>query len=114
MTNLGKCLLFYLKYPAEMERLYGVDERTWRGCPTPDRVLNQIWRVGDLACREGADLLEACVPGIEAHFRTISTIERVRSIWKTTGNSSSEFRQSGLLEAIYDRRHYRFAPNQWR
>ena len=79
LTDLGKCLLFYLKYPAEMEHLYDVDRPNVKGLTDSDRVLSQIKRVGDAALREGASLLEACAPGIEAHFRTISNVERVRT-----------------------------------
>ena len=37
MANLGKCLLFYLKYPAEMARLYHAEEPKVEGLPNPDR-----------------------------------------------------------------------------
>src|SRR3954464_5325661 len=80
MANLGKCLLFYLKYAVEMERLYEPeDEPNVDGLPNPDRVLKQIRHVGDTACREAADLLEACALKIEEFLPTISTAERVRS-----------------------------------
>lgn len=86
MANLGKCLLFYLKYQTEMERLYETDEPKIEGLPDADRVLKKIRLVGDTACTEGASLLEACVLGIEDHFRSISTIKRVRNnlenIWE--------------------------------
>jgi hypothetical protein len=82
MATLGKCLLFYLKYAVEMERLYEVEEPKevdLKGLSDPDGTLKKIVLVGDLACREGADLLEACVKPIEDHFRAISTIERIHS-----------------------------------
>jgi hypothetical protein len=69
MANLGKCLLFYLKYPVEMERLYEAAEPKVEGLPDPDRTLQKITRVGDAAYREAVELLEACVPGIDEHFR---------------------------------------------
>ena len=79
MANLGKCLLFYLKYPAEMKRLYEAEEPKVEGLADPDRVLEKIKLVGDAASREAAELLEACAPDIEEHFRTISAVERVRN-----------------------------------
>jgi hypothetical protein len=55
--NLGKCLLFYLKYPAEMERLYEAEKPNVKGLPNPDQILKKIKLVGDAASREAADLL---------------------------------------------------------
>src|SRR5450830_1744056 len=78
MANLGKCMLFYLKYAAEMERLYEAEEPKVEGLPNPDRVLEKIKLVGDTANREVAEFLETCVPGIEEHFRAISTVQRTR------------------------------------
>jgi hypothetical protein len=77
MANLGKCLLFYLKYPAEMERLYEAEEPNVEGLP--DRVLEKIKLVGDTANREVAEFLETCVPGIDEHFRAISDVQRSRN-----------------------------------
>lgn len=76
MANLGKCLLFYLKYPAEMARLYEAEEPKVEGLPNPDRVLEKIKLVGDAANREAAELLERCAPGINEHFGAISAIQR--------------------------------------
>jgi hypothetical protein len=79
MATLGKCLLFYLKYPAEMERLYEAEELKLEGLPNPDRVLEKIKLVGDTASREVADLLESCAPGIEKHVGAISAVQRIRN-----------------------------------
>jgi len=79
MANVGKCLLFYLKYPAEMERLYEATERKLEELPNSDRVLEKIDLIGDAACREAADLLEICAPPIEEHFRKISIVQRTRN-----------------------------------
>jgi len=79
MASIGKCLLFYLKHWTEMGRLYDEDEPDVSGLPTPDLTLEKVWAVGDAACREVAEFLEAFAPGIEAHFRSISTVERVRN-----------------------------------
>jgi hypothetical protein len=79
MASLGKCLLFYLKYPAEMERLFEPEEPKVEGLPDPDQVLEKVKLVGKAANREVADFLEACAPRVEEHFRPISTIERVRT-----------------------------------
>lgn len=80
MANLGKCLLFYLKYPAEMERLYAAeDELKVEGLTNADRVIEKIKLVGGAAEAEGAALLQSCAQRIEDHFRTISAVQRVRN-----------------------------------
>jgi hypothetical protein len=76
MANLGKCLLFYLKYPTEMERLYETEEPDEKGLPDADQVLEKIRLVGNAASAEAAELLETCAPGIEEHFRGISVFRR--------------------------------------
>ena len=83
MAKFGRCMLFYLKYAAEMERLYEADERKVDGLPNPDRVLKQIKLVGDTANREVAEFLGTCVPGIEEHFRAISDVHRthIKHMW---------------------------------
>jgi hypothetical protein len=49
MATLGKSLLFYLKYPTEMERLYEAEEPNVKGLPNPDQVLEKVKLVGDAA-----------------------------------------------------------------
>lgn len=78
MANLDKCVLFYLKYAAEMERLYEADEPKVEGLLNPDQVLEKIKLVGDTAKREVAKFLETCAPGIEEHFGAISAVQRTR------------------------------------
>lgn len=82
MANLDKCMLFYLKYAAEMERLSNVEDPKdpkLKGLPDPDRVLKQIKLVGDTANRQVAEFLERCAPGIEEHFHAISNVQRMRN-----------------------------------
>jgi hypothetical protein len=82
MANLGECMLFYLKYAAEMDRLSNVEDpkdTKLEGLPDPDRVLKQIKLVGDTANRQVAELLERCAPGIEEHFHVISDVRRMRN-----------------------------------
>lgn len=82
MANLDKCMLFYLKYAAEMERLSNVEDPKdpkLKGLPDPDLVLKQIKLVGDTANREVAEFLERCAPGIEEHFHAISNVQRMRN-----------------------------------
>ena len=88
MANLGRCALFYLKYHAEMERLYEAEEPKVEGLPNPDQVLEKIKLVGDTANREVAEFLENCVPGIEEHFRAISAVQRVRNNLEKTWDLS--------------------------
>ena len=79
MAMLGRCLTFYLKYWAEMERLYA-DPKPSNEKPDlqelqdAERVLNMVRVVGDTACREAADFLEACAEEIELRLQAISKL----------------------------------------
>jgi hypothetical protein len=84
MGALGRCVLFWLKYPTEMERLYEAEEPEVNGLPNADRVLEKVIRVGDAAGREAAALLESCAPGIDEHFRAISAVQRSRTNLENT------------------------------
>jgi len=92
MANLDKCVPFYLKYAAEMERLYpppeDPDDPRVEGLPNLDLLLKKINLVGDTAKREVAEFLEACEPGIVEHFRTISTVRRTRNNLEKTWDLS--------------------------
>jgi hypothetical protein len=80
MANVGQCLLFYLKYPAEMDRLYDYeDEPDTEGLDDPESTLKRITRIGDQACKEIAQLLATCAAPIETHLAAISDFRRVRS-----------------------------------
>ena len=88
MVNLGKCMLFDLKYAAEMERLCNLEDPKdpkLEGLPDPDRVLKQIKLVGDTAKQEVAEFLEErCAPVIKEHFDAISTVQRMRNNLENT------------------------------
>jgi len=79
MAILGKCLLFYLKYSAEMKQLYQAESPNLKGVPNAKQVMEKVQLVGDAASREVAKFLESCVPGIEQHFRSIGVIRRLRT-----------------------------------
>jgi len=70
MTPLGKPLVFYLKYMAEMEGLYveGSEEPDLTGLDEVEHVRELACAVGDAACEKMADFLELCGKGIEEHF----------------------------------------------
>ena len=73
MTPLGKPLVFYLKYVAEMDLLYADheegDEPDLKGLgDDAEHVRAMVGAVGDAACEQGADFLEKCAKGIEEHF----------------------------------------------
>ncbi len=88
MANLGKCLLFYLKYPAEMERLTAKEPKV-EGLPNPERVLEKINLVGAAANREAAEFLKSCVQGIEEHFKAISApVQRINNNLEKTWDLS--------------------------
>src|SRR5579871_1931134 len=72
MTPLGKPLVFYLKYMAEMNRLYFSDD--YGGEPdltslgNPEQIREMARTVGAAACEQVADFLELCGRGIKDHF----------------------------------------------
>jgi hypothetical protein len=72
MTHLGKPLVFYLKYLAEMNRLYydleEGEERDLTGLENPEQVVEMARTVGDAACEQVADFIAQCGKGIEDHF----------------------------------------------
>jgi hypothetical protein len=69
MTALGKCLVFHLKYQPEMKRLYWEEGKLEPdGLPDPERVLAIVRDVGDQACEDAADFLEACAERVQGHF----------------------------------------------
>lgn len=78
MANVGQCLLFYLKYPVEMDRFYDYegDEPDAEGLD--DRTLEKLTGVGDQACVDVAQMLNACISPIEAHLGAIGHYRRVR------------------------------------
>src|SRR5262245_22106096 len=83
MASLGKCLVFYFKYGAEMDRLYWQPRETAKepsvdGVPDKERVLSMIERVGNAACREAGAFLEACAERIEPHLHTVAAARRIR------------------------------------
>jgi hypothetical protein len=79
MNNLGKCLLFYLKYSAEVERIYeaenDADNLDTDGFPGTD-VQEKVVKVHDAACREVAELLKECGRKVVEHFGAISAIKQ--------------------------------------
>lgn len=78
MTPLGKPLVFYLKYMAEMNRLYQDleegEERDLTGLDDAERIVEMANMVGDAASNEMADFLESCGNGIEAHFASLENV----------------------------------------
>jgi hypothetical protein len=76
MTPLGKPLVFYLKYMAEMNRLYGDPEYfggepDLTGLDNPAQVKEMARIVGDFASEQAADFLELCARRIEEHFTNL-------------------------------------------
>jgi hypothetical protein len=77
MTQLGKPLVFYLKYLAEMNRLYGDpeegEEPDLTGLDDAEQVQEMARTVGAAAHEQAADFLELCGKGIEDHFTGLGT-----------------------------------------
>ena len=84
MAYLGKCLLFHLKYPVEMERLFEADNPNFDDLPNPVELKSKIKLVGDAAGQEAAEFLEMCAPRIEERLLAISAARRKRSNMKLT------------------------------
>lgn len=79
MTALGKYFVFYLKYPAEMTRLYwkpeyGGEEPDLTGLEDKERVREMAFQVGQAASRDMADFLEECGKKIEDHFKGLGNV----------------------------------------
>jgi hypothetical protein len=72
MTPLGKALVFYLKYMAEMDRLYCPEdyagEPDLTGVDDPEHVREIATTVGAAASEKAAEFLELCAKGIVDHF----------------------------------------------
>lgn len=65
MTPLGQSLVFYLKYPTEMRRLYYQSDAAEHahaldGLEDTQQVLDMVRGVGDAAGKEAAEFLEEC------------------------------------------------------
>ena len=74
MTPLGKCLVFNLKYPAEMDHLYwkpedGGEEPDLDGLADAENVRAMVRIVGDRAAEQAGTFLEQCAEKIAAHWR---------------------------------------------
>lgn len=85
MTPLGKCLVFNLKYPAEMDHLYwkpehGDEEPNLQGLANADNVRAMVRIVGDQAAEQVASFLEQCAEQAAEHWRSLK-------IGKITGQS---------------------------
>ena len=76
MTQLGKHLVFHLKYMDEMNRLWDDPEDEGEvpdltGLNDAERVREMVHTVGTAANIQAADFLEECGRGIEDHFTGI-------------------------------------------
>jgi hypothetical protein len=79
MATLGKCLVFYLRHPIEMNRLYDDPKPKSDGLQDPDGVLEMAQHVGQQASIEVADFLSECAAAFEPHLRAICRPEQTRS-----------------------------------
>src|SRR5216683_6925355 len=72
MTPLGKPLVFYLKYMAEMQGLYEPEYEGGKldltGLEDANHFREMARTVGAAASEQAADFLELCGKGIEEHF----------------------------------------------
>jgi hypothetical protein len=85
MTPLGNCLVFNLKYPAEMDHLYwkrvhGDEAPDLHGLADADNVLDMARIVGDQGMEQAGSFLEQCAQQIELHWLSLK-------VGKITGQS---------------------------
>lgn len=87
MTPLGKPLVFYLKYFAEMQRLYEVDsedgEPDLMGLDNAEHVREMARTVGDTASEQAGDFLELCGKSIEDHFTSLENVRLTKKRSRT-------------------------------
>jgi hypothetical protein len=88
MTPLGKPLVFYLKYMAEMNRLYcdleEGEERDLAGLDNPEQILEMARTVGNAASEQVADFLELCAKGITDYFTSLRTATIAKKTKRST------------------------------
>lgn len=80
MNTLGKSFMFYLRYPAEMDRLYWKPlienvQPSLDGLADGIRVQKMAHEVGMAASQEAAELLADCGEKIEEHFTSLGCVE---------------------------------------
>lgn len=85
MTSLGKCLVFNLKYPAEMDHLYwkpehGDEEPDLRSLEDAENVRAMSRIVGNEAAEQARSLLQLCAEQIAVHWLSLK-------VGKVTGQS---------------------------
>jgi hypothetical protein len=102
MTPLGKSLVFYLKYAAEMDALFSEPEAhkedlTVRDLEDADRVREMARAVSAVACEEAADFLELCANQIADSFGSLK-------IGASKGRSKrATIRRSWGVKAYFER-----------
>jgi hypothetical protein len=104
MTPLGKSLVFYLKYWAEMERLVPAGDSGELGAikdlPEPDRVLPMVRAIGEAADRAAVEFLDACADAMVKPLRTLGDCRRlggpVRKNWETKAEVALPSRKGRL------------------
>lgn len=78
MTALGKCLVFHIKYPAEMRQLYWSDNPTPpKDVPDAEQIMKMAEAVGEAARQEVVEFLRVCAASLEEHFRPFTHFEAV-------------------------------------
>lgn len=80
MTSLGNSFLFYLRYHAEMNRLYWKplyegEQPSLDGLEDASRIQGMAHDVGIAASKEAAEFLTECGEKIEQHFNSLGCAE---------------------------------------
>lgn len=121
MTELGKPVVFWLKYMAEMNRLYYPESHAGEdvaGLEDADQVKKMAGIVGDVASGQVADFLELCGKAIEKHFADLKIArpgwKRSRSYVKTHWEWESRFDVPSVRGGWFDCGLYLTAPPEVR
>jgi hypothetical protein len=80
VTPLGKALVFCVKYPAEMNRLYWQPKKTGKEPDLGDladkeHVVETAAAVGEAACGQAAGFLTICAERIGNHFASLGIVK---------------------------------------
>ncbi|MBI1916474.1 MAG: hypothetical protein HYS12_17330 [Planctomycetes bacterium] len=89
MTPLGKCLVFYLKYPVEMDHLYWEPAQTGekpelRDLEDAEKIRNMAEIVGEKATQEAVDFLEQCANKVQEYLLSLKVLKVVNRSRRTT------------------------------
>lgn len=106
MANLGKSLIFHLKYQPEMTRYYRNEEKP-DGLESLEETLAMVRTVGDASKQQAANFLEECEAEMRKHFEMIAKYHRI------TNRGILEKKWS-LSSGVWQKPKFRPKPGTWK